>query len=205
MMSREDRVFRFADQFWRCKPTSLHSRLPEHKDHIATSQSLLSEAINDWIDSNLQQIITMDFDIASQASAIDDSFFPLAPQSASLKSSNGNDVFVSGPRSGHWTVSSGGNRSAIDDRTPTIHGFPITSEAGSVARTKKVDGATLRKLAVATEAEPEAERKLRQRTQREEAHMAVEEDTKQAKAKLEKPQKFVLPTRQGTSLGLHRP
>jgi hypothetical protein len=98
----------------------------------------------------------MDFDIASQASAIDDSFFPIAPipDSAEIQEDKIHDgAWVLGPRSGHWTISSTVNGSGIDDRTPTIFGLPAQSDHRSVASAKRIDGGVLRKLAAATEAE----------------------------------------------------
>ena len=145
----------------------------------------------------------MDFDIASQASAIDDSIFPCIPQPPSIKSHNGypgNHAVISGPRSGHWTVSSGGNGSGIDDRTPTFHEFAPsragTSEAGSVARVRRVDGDALRKLAAATE----AQKRVKLEAQRQEAQEAVEEDLRQARSKSEKPKGFYLPQLQGMNV-----
>jgi hypothetical protein len=97
----------------------------------------------------------MDFDIASQASAIDDSFFPITPIPASAETQGDNVLdraWVSGHRPGHWTISSTVNGSGIDDRTPTIFGLPAQSNNGSVASAKRIDGSVLRKLAAATEA-----------------------------------------------------
>lgn len=100
----------------------------------------------------------MDFDIASQASAIDDSFFPVIRPPASLAEGDqySEIAYCKGPRSGHWTVSSNGKRSGIDDRTPTLWDVTATSEYGSFTRVRRVDSNALRKLAVATEAERKA-------------------------------------------------
>ena len=145
----------------------------------------------------------MDFDIASQASAIDDSFFPINAPPACTRSHNGHQgdrAFISGPRSGHWTVSSGGNGSGIDDRTPTFHGFAPsragTSDPGSVARVRRVDGGALRKLAAATE----VQKRVKLEAQRQEAQKAVEEDLRQARSKSEKPKGFYLPQLQGMNV-----
>lgn len=98
----------------------------------------------------------MDFDIVSQVSAIDDSFLPIVqpPGSGDTREDRTNDrAWNPGPRSGHWTVSSTVNGSGVDDRTPTLAGFPSRSDYGSVTGTKRIPGGVLRKLALATEAE----------------------------------------------------
>ena len=98
----------------------------------------------------------MDFDIDSQASAIDDSFFPITSTPASAGIPNEKiegGPWNTGPRSGQWTISSTTNGSGIDDRTPTIVRFPAQSDSGSVSGAKRIPGNVLRKLAAATETE----------------------------------------------------
>ena len=100
----------------------------------------------------------MDFDLASQASAIDNAVFPINAARISATTPHGDtqdDAQFMGLQSGHWTVLSTANGSAIDDRTPTILGFRSRSlsEDAMPDRVQRVDEAVLRKLAAATEKE----------------------------------------------------
>ena len=105
----------------------------------------------------------MAFDIASQASGIDDSFFPIAPvlvERGKQEDNIDDRAWISGPRPGCWTIASTVNGSGIDDRTPTTIGLRAQSDNGSIAVAKRIDGSVLRKLAAATE----AERKVKEET-----------------------------------------
>ena len=85
-------------------------------------------------------------------SAIDDSFSPnFLPF---IEDDSASSVY-NGPRSGHWTVSSGFDGSAIDDRCPTFwgstFGLNAVGERSQVgAYVNPIDGSLLKKLGRAT-------------------------------------------------------
>ena len=133
-------------------------------------------------------------DIFDDGSAIDDSYDPIdLPQELADGASPLAYGRNNGPRSGHWTVNSTINGSAIDDDMPTIHGAPAVLHDGGSSRVKKIDGSVLRRLAIATDQQKKAEEEKKR------AASIADESVKQDQVKEEKKQEkgFYVPRLEG--------
>lgn len=136
-------------------------------------------------------------DHTDDASAIDDSFFPIqSPQPRIAEPASGGSPITyeayNGPRSGHWTVASTVNGSGIDDRVPTVHGAPAVLQDEGPCQVKKIDGSVLRRLAIATDKQKKAEEEEKK------VAIVANESMEQGEMKVEKEKKgFYVPRLEG--------